>query len=379
MKNPLERNITLKHLVIDGKKMIGIQFASDKVVHAILKQLPDRKWSEKYRMVVLPNTKKHLTAIFDHFRGVAFVNTKYFFVNRPINEGNEIINLDRFRKRKPQPGIRYVPEEFLEKLEMRQYALNTARSYITHFERFINTVAGNRELITIEEPEIKSYLAGLVRVGYSESYIKISLNAIKYYFEVVKEMPNRFYTIQLPKRSDKLPKVIAKSDVLAMIDKTTNLKHKCIISLLYSAGLRRKELLNLKLTDIDSRRMTVTVRQGKGKKDRISLLSQNALNDLRKYYQEKNPKVYLFEGESGGRYSEASVRKLVEKAGIKAKVNQHVTPHMLRHSFATHLLENGTDLRYVQILMGHASTKTTEIYTHVAIKGFNQIKNPLDL
>ena len=125
--------------------------------------------------------------------------------------------------------------------------------------------------------------------------------------------------------------------------------------------------------------MTITVKQGKGRKDRITLLSNRLLIDLRAYYKIHKPKIYLFEGEKGGKYSGSSIRQIVTRAAKMAKISQVVTPHMLRHSFATHLLEGGTDLRYIQSLLGHSSTKTTEIYTHVAISSFSGIKNPLDL
>ncbi len=233
--------------------------------------------------------------------------------------------------------------------------------------------------MAIDELMILKYIQSLIQKGVSDSYVNQSVNAIKFYYEVVKEMPNRFYTINAPKRPETLPKVLAKEDVMRMIKRVRNIKHRCMVALLYSAGLRRQELLDLKICDIDSKRVTITIRQGKGKKDRISLLSKNLLKDLREYYQEHRPKIYLFEGPHGGKYTASSVREVVKSAAKKAGIKKPVSPHILRHSFATHLLEAGTDLRYVQILMGHNSTKTTEIYTHVAIKGFDQIKNPLDL
>jgi len=159
---------------------------------------------------------------------------------------------------------------------------------------------------------------------------------------------------------------------------TTNLKHKCILMLIYSAGLRRSELLNLLPTDIDSARMVIRINGAKGKKDRISLLSDNLLQLLRQYYKEYHPKKYLFEGKSGGKYSASSVENILKKSARKAGITKVVTLHMLRHSFATHLLEQGTDLRYIQELLGHESSKTTEIYTHVSKKAIDKIKNPID-
>ncbi|MDW3195273.1 MAG: tyrosine-type recombinase/integrase [Cytophagales bacterium] len=309
---------------------------------------------------------------------MAWIDTRYFFINKPVNEGNAPLSVNDFRKRPPKDRWRYCPEEFYQKLELRRYSLNTARSYLGQFERFINSFPREKELMSITEAEILKYMSNLVKEGFSESYSKIALSAIKFYFEVVKEMPNRFYNISLPKRSASLPKVLAKEDILKMIHQTRNLKHRCIIALLYSAGLRKQELIDLKIEDIDSHRMTITVRQGKGKKDRISLLSTHLLSDLRNYYKAYKPKMFLFEGAYGMQYSPTSVGKIVSRAAHKVGMKRHITPHMLRHSFATHLLESGTDLRYIQILLGHNSAKTTEIYTHVAIKGFNQIINPLD-
>ncbi|WP_205618015.1 tyrosine-type recombinase/integrase [Tenacibaculum ovolyticum] len=147
---------------------------------------------------------------------------------------------------------------------------------------------------------------------------------------------------------------------------------------MYSAGFRRSELLNLKITDIDSKRMVINVKDTKGNKERLTILSKTILTDLRVYFIKWKPKKYLFEGTNYTKYSASSVLKTVKSAALKANIRKTVTPHMLRHSFATHLLENGTDLRYIQVLLGHSSSKTTEIYTHVAINNLKTIKSPLD-
>jgi len=204
------------------------------------------------------------------------------------------------------------------------------------------------------------------------------VNSIKFYYEAVLGMPNRFYHIERPKKQDTIPKVISKEDIGKMIITINNIKHKCIISLLYSAGLRRSELIDLTLKDIDSKRMVIQIRQGKGYKDRITLLSTNMLVQLRVYYKQWKPKEYLLEGQNGGQYSTTSIQKIVAKAGQQAGVVQKVTPHMLRHSFATHLLEDGVNLRYIQELLGHSNSKTTEIYTRVATTQLSTISSPLD-
>nr|WP_317047163.1 tyrosine-type recombinase/integrase [Winogradskyella tangerina] len=192
-------------------------------------------------------------------------------------------------------------------------------------------------------------------------------------------MPNRFYQIERPKKERKLPTVLSKSEVRELINVTRNIKHKCILSLLYSAGLRRSEVLNLKPKDIDSKRMLIKVNDAKGNKDRFTLLAKSTLTDLRTYYKLYRPQTYLFEGQKKEKYSPTSIARIITSAVRKTSIKKHVTAHTFRHSFATHLLENGTDLRHIQMLLGHSSTKTTEIYTHVASNTFNSITNPIDL
>ena len=172
--------------------------------------------------------------------------------------------------------------------------------------------------------------------------------------------------------------MLSKEEIALIIKTIDNLKHKMIISILYSGGLRRSEILYLKISDIHSDRGLLRINGAKGKKDRFTLLSQALLEPLREYYRQYHPKIYLFEGQKGGQYSAESISKILKNSAKKAGINRVVTPHMLRHSFATHLLEQGTDLRYIQELLGHSSSKTTEIYTHVAVKNFKNIINPID-
>ena len=371
------KSITLYHLMIKSQKMIGIKFSPDKLIQGLIKGLPNPKWSNQYNMAYIPNTKGNLGIIFNTFKGVVWINYNRFLTNRPLNTKNETVDVEWFRKRKPIPEYRLCPEEYLLKLELKRYANNTVRIYVTFFELFINHYR-DKELSTINESDIRAYLQKLISKNVSNSYLNQAINAIKFYYEVVLGMPNRFYEIERPRKESKLPKVISKEEILLMISQTHNLKHKCIIELLYGSGLRRGELRNLKLEDIDSKRMLVRVNGGKGNKDRLTLLSQRSLVNLRLYFKEWSPKVYLFEGQKGGQYSAESIGSIVRQSGKKAYIRQAVTPHILRHSFATHLLEAGVDLRQIQVLLGHGSSKTTEIYTHVATSTFSSIKNPLD-
>lgn len=378
MKAQQQKNITLKHLLINNEKQIGIKFYPDKMLQTVLKGLPEIKWSNEFGMAYIKNNPKNLNLIFEDFKGLAWINCSSFFPKHKNKTNNNPVTVDNYRQRALPEDYRKCPETFLQKLELKQYALNTAKTYIHLFEIFINHYK-DKELTHISENDIRSYLQLLVQQKKSHSYINQMINSIKFYYEVVLEMPNRFYSVERPFKKESLPKVISLEEVQSIIKNTNNIKHRCIVSLLYSAGLRRNELLNLKLEDIDSKRMVITVKNGKGNKDRLTILSESVLNDLRVYYKEWKPKIYLFEGQNGGKYSEQSTLQIIKKAAKKAGIRKNITPHMLRHSFATHLLENGTDLRYIQVLLGHNSTRTTEVYTQVAINNIKAIKSPIEL
>lgn len=370
----LHRNITLKHLLINQQRCIGLKFQPDSTVQTLIKSLPDIKWSKAFAMAYMPNTPKHLDSIFKTFKGVAWINAQQFFKRRHQGTPTEFKPT-----RKPAAnGWRPCPDEYIQRLELDNYAESTCKTYINMFERFLNDHK-DTELMQFDEQQINDYLQRLLHNGKSESYMRQMICAIKFYYEAVLEIPNRFYSLNFPRKTQSLPKVISKETVLQMIEQTDNIKHKAIISLLYSAGLRRSELLNLIPADIDSKRMIILIRQAKGHKQRVTLLSKTTLTTLRQYYATAKPKTYLFEGAPGKMYSSTSVLKIVKRAAKSVGCPKAVTPHMLRHSFATHLLEQGVDLRYIQNLLGHNSSRTTEIYTQVATKVLQSISSPLDL
>ena len=372
----LHKSITLKHLRINQKKCIGIQFSTNKIIQALVDNLPDISWSQEFSMHYVSNNKSNLELIFKTFQGIAWVNGNFFFSEKIVNIDNPKLNLERYRNRRPKDGFKYCPEEYLLKLELKRYSDNTVRNYVSCFESFINYYY-DEEPINLNEIDVRKYLQKLIQDEKSNSYVNMAVNSIKFFYETVHGMPNRFYSIERPRKEKQLPEVLSKEEIIRIINHTNNIKHKCIIGLLYSSGLRRGELLSLNVTDIDSKRMVVKVSNGKGKKDRISILSPSILKDLQQYYKEYRPKKYLFEGQKGDKYSVTSVLNIISAAAKKAGIFKRVTPHMLRHSFATHLLENGTDIRHIQLLLGHSSTKTTEIYTHVANRSFMEIKDLL--
>ena len=363
--------------MLNRQKYIGLKFKTDQRINTLINSLPDIKWSEDLCIHFLPNTKAHLESVFDCFKGIAWIDCKLFFGQNRSKELNEERDFS-FNTKRNKPSPLQCPQDYLDKLALKKYATNTARTYVTLFERYINHFP-DCELNSLDERDIRSYLKSLMEEGLSDSYINQAINSIKFYYEIVLDMPNRFYYLERPRKKTKLPTVLSKGEIKAMIDSAPNIKHRCILELLYSGGLRRSELLNLKISDIDSDRMVIKVNDAKGNKDRYTLLSQTMLQDLRLYFREWKPKKFLFEGRKGEMYGGSSVLAIVKQASELAKINKKVSPHTLRHSFATHLLEAGTDLRHIQILLGHNSTKTTEIYTHVATSSFKSIVNPLDL
>jgi len=271
-----------------------------------------------------------------------------------------------------------VLRKYKDLLIQKRYSQNTQDIYCSYFKDFCMYFS-KEELVNITTAQINSYILDLIKAkNISLSQQNQRINAIKFYYEKVLGRKKEYYELHRPRKENKLPEVLSKNEIKRIFEVTNNLKHKCILMLIYSAGLRRSELLNLTFNDIDSERMVIHIYEAKGKKDRISLLSDNLLQLLRQYYKEYRPNKYLFEGQNGGKYSASSVANILKKAARKAGIRKTVTPHMLRHSFATHLLEQGTDLRYIQELLGHASSKTTEIYTHVSKKAIDKIKNPID-
>ena len=268
---------------------------------------------------------------------------------------------------------------FQQKLEIAKYSDSTIKTYISTLSTFFKTLNGV-SVEEIDESIIQNYLYSEIKEkNISQSYQKHILGSIKLFYHL---MFNRKFSLShlYPKKVEhSLPKYINKEDVLKMLSLTENLKHKLIISLLYGCGMRVSELVNLKITDINSKSGLISIIQSKNKKDRYVMLPQSVLPMFKEYFKNYAPKFYLFEGVVGEQYSSRSIQQVVKKASVKAQIHKTVTPHILRHSFATHLIENGTDIRYVQELLGHNSLLTTQIYTHITDLKKRKIQSPLDL
>lgn len=259
-------------------------------------------------------------------------------------------------------------------LSRRRYSRNTIKNYLYQIEQFLAFCNGNKP----DDAAIVRYIDDISgENGHSTAYQHMALNAIKFYIETV--LGGRMPKAKLrPRKEKRLPAILSEQEVAAIIRSITNTKHKTAICLIYSGGLRVSEAIHLKLADIDLDRNIIRIAQSKGKKDRQVPLSARFRDLLQDYLAEYTPKVWLFEGQKGGQYSVRSIQSVFHTACKAANIQKHATVHTLRHSYATHLLEKGTDLRIIQELLGHASTKTTEIYTHVSTAVITHITSPLD-
>jgi site-specific recombinase XerD len=271
-----------------------------------------------------------------------------------------------------------VPASYHEALSTMRYSEATVKNYESQFKAFLSFIYP-KTCESIEEKDIRRFLHYLVehrRVSVSTQ--NQAVNAVKFYLERVQRGDRKTYYIERPRKETKLPTVLSEEETMALFEHTGNLKHKCILFFLYSAGLRMSELLNLTLADLDANRGLIYVRSGKGAKDRVTLLSKVALQFADDYCKQYQPRRWLFEGPGQQPYSARSVNSIIKRSAKRAGIHKNISAHTLRHSFATHLLERGTDLRYIQSLLGHESSHTTERYTHVTKKGFEQLVSPLD-
>jgi len=372
-------NIKLYRECLGEKLVIIIQTPSFTKIIEVLKKC-GAQFSTLKKVWWLEDTSENLNKLVTNFKGIAWVDYSRLLSKKVEDKKKEVIIIPSKEKEKiiwPE-SHKKVMFAYADKLRVRRYSPNTFKVYGSYFKAFLRQhLLYHPDDITDEQ--IKEHLLTTVlQNNYSIKTQNQIINAVKFYYEQVLGIEKKKYWIERPRKEKKLPVIISEDDVVRLLVAAQNLKHQCIIAMMYSAGLRRSEVLNLKVADVDVDRFQVFIRGGKGKKDRVSLLSHRLVIALEKYYQKYEPKVYLFEGQNGGQYSAASVGKIVSRAREKAGIKKLISPHVLRHSFATHLLDKGVDIRYIQELLGHESLNTTEIYTHVSKRDLQLIKSPLD-
>ncbi|MTI71206.1 MAG: integrase [Firmicutes bacterium] len=350
--------------IIDKNIMIKTKYDKEKVNK--IRKIDGRVWNSEKKYWSIPYNAKSLSKLIK------------FFINEDI-DWEEIfkVTLIDFKKLY-KIDINKEKNEMYKLLTLKGYSEKTKISYIGHLKRFLEYYDVKTEKLTKEH--VERYMYHLLQdKNNSHSFVNQTLSSLKIYYDEILKKGRILYNIPRPKKEKKLPKILSEMEVKNILNNIKNLKHKAILYIVYSSGLRVSEVAKLKVKDIDSSRMLIHVVQGKGKKDRYTMLSNATLNILREYSRSYKPKNWLFPGGNEGKHiTERTIQRVFKNACANANINKEVSIHVLRHSFATHLLESGTDLRYIQELLGHKSSKTTEIYTHVSKTNISNIKSPLD-
>ena len=271
-----------------------------------------------------------------------------------------------------------VYSEFISFLKGKRYSESTLKVY-GHFVYCFLKHTDNKPLELLDENDVRLFIETSVGIlNYAVSTHRQMVSALKHFAYFYPACAINTEAIFMPRKDRKLPEILSIQEVLSLIEVTKNIKHKTIIAMLYGSGLRIGELLHLQLKDFDFDRDQLHIRNAKGRKDRYATIAKSLHPLLKSYYTSYKPTVYFIENPNGGLYSAGSVRSFLKKSCRAAGINKKVTPHTLRHSYATHLLEQGTDIRYIQELLGHSKPETTMIYTHVTQKSLRDIKSPLD-
>lgn len=377
------KTVHLEALDHKGQRRIALRFPYDAWLITIAKQL-GAQWSKSHKCWHVENGSPSMKAIFAAYKGLAWVNAEALFKK----EGNaqQPVPATSIQPKQPSrpvetpmgPAQAEALQRMRQKLEIARYSPRTIEAYLNATKHFFLHFPGKHpgDIRTEDIEAYQHHMATERKV--SNSHLNQVVNAVRYYYMNVVGDAQRVTFIERPRQEKKLPLVLSETEVAALLRSVDNLKHRCILMLIYSAGLRLSELVGLDLTDLVTDRHQLLVRGGKGNKDRITLLSPKALETVQTYITAYKPVRHLFEGPNGAAYSPRSVQAIFHRAKERAGIAKPATVHTLRHSFATHLLEKGTDLRYIQTLLGHSSSKTTEIYTHVSTKALGKIRSPLD-
>lgn len=351
---------------LKGQLIIQFDYTAERVTR--IKLIPGKRWYSHERYWTIPLQAESVTKLFEIFSDEEFCIEPT--TQKVLSRVGVLSNAD----------LRYadVLRRSEEELKLHGYSSKTLKAYLGQIRRFL--MYNQKDVNDLANEDIRRYIVSLLDdKAKSHAYVNQAISSIKFLFYDVLKRPNRTVDLPRPKKEHKLPEVLSQKEVNLILKTVQNTKHRVILLLTYSAGLRVSEVVNLKINDIDSQRMLIHVKQAKGRKDRYTLLSTVTLEMLRQYAKQCRLKDWLFPGEIEGKHlSERSVQKVFETACQRAGIIKDVSIHSLRHSFATHLLEAGTDLRYIQELLGHRSSKTTEIYTHVSEKNIARIKSPAD-
>jgi len=365
--------VTIERRTHRGAQCLFLRFTYHYHFKEHLKQLKPIRWSKTHRGFYLPERPGAIKKLEEHLRGWGKV--RLVFKGEPLQSPRKKAIPDR-------PGLPRDKRELLvfykNYLIGKRYSESTLRVY-TGFVKDFLSYHRNTDPGQLNGDHVRLFVEWAVKEHrYSISTHRQLVSALKHFAFFYPNCAIDPEALERPKKQRKLPVVLSMEEVMRILQATRNLKHKVIIALLYSSGLRIGELLDLKLDAFDVERRMLHIKSGKGKKDRYTQLADSVLPLIRTYYDAYRPAEYFVEGPRGGRYSASSVRNFLRKSCKLAGIGKHVTPHTLRHSYATHLLENGTGLRYIQELLGHSKPETTMVYTHVSSHDLTDVTSPLD-
>ncbi len=376
--------VILKPLQHRGAECIGIYFSHNAAIKLAVKKITGVKWSQGNTCWYLPLNKESFTALTLALNKIAVLQTS--LLKKWLQKRNAVKAINASAASKAtSPASRFSDDnlralgKFVQQLTLKAYSPSTIKTYRNEFSQLLQTIK-QKNVASLTPADLRRYMVyALEKEGISENTAHSRLNALKFYFEQVLGREKFFWEIPRPKKPQKLPKVLSEEKIIEGLLAVENLKHKTLLLLAYSAGLRVSEVIQLKIKDIDSERMQIRINNAKGKKDRVVTLSKSILVLLRKYYKEYQPATWLFEGQNPAEHYHARSAQLVFNAAFKQlNLPPGASFHSLRHSFATHLLENGTDIAYIQKLLGHNDIKTTLRYTHVSNRDIGKIESPLD-
>ncbi|WP_081750781.1 site-specific tyrosine recombinase/integron integrase [Paenibacillus maysiensis] len=345
-----------------------------------IRSIPGRKWVPNEKIWTIPYSIAAAESLLEAYRSCEFecderLNKELPYIREWLDRRGAQANavLSSSERGEWNPDRR---KELRDALVARGYSSKTIKAYISQTERFFADLQGTEA--SINDAAVQKYALALLERGLSHAYVNQAISALKFYFRHVLKQPKSAAYVR-PKKESKLPDVLSLNEVMRLLKAVKNPKHRAILYLTYTSGLRVSEVVRLRPEDCDRERKVLKVRQGKGRKDRQSLLSEAAFAVVEQYIGAEQPEDWLFPGQREGRHlTERSAQKVFEKALAEAGIRKQVSIHSLRHSFATHLLENGIDLRYIQELLGHQSVRTTERYTHVSRRDIGRIQSPLD-
>lgn len=374
--------VKLKPAFHKEKEVVQLIFNKNEALNNLLRANTGMRWSKTMNCWYLPLYKTITQDLF------MILKPKFYLDYGDLKKHQELLDIKKEADPiiKPTDVLQELSEKSIQKIEefklwlnSKRYSDSTIGTYADALKTFLRYYAHKPIAEITNDDLIKFNNHYIMANQFSASYQNQVVNSVKLFFRTIENNKLNPELVHRPKRPKLLPNVLSKEEVKLILNAHGNIKHKAMLSLIYSCGLRSGELLRLRPTDIDSKRNIIFIRQSKGRKDRIAPLSEKIIKLLREYYELYKPVNYLFEGQiKGTLYDERSLQLVLKQGVEKVKINKPITLHWLRHSYATHLLENGTDLRYIQEILGHSSSKTTEIYTHVSTKNIQKIISPFD-